>query len=205
MASPSSTSSLISTDDLFDQMIDFMVAEREDLDDDNQSDLSISSVDTSDLSDFEEISSSDEEIDDGEEWSDTVRDHDLHHFRSHSGPKIPLNFDAKPIDYFLQLFPEDLMRKIVYETNLYAQQKGATNFEPTCSVHLFFPFYFIFTLFFIFIFVCEPINSISVKVFLTKTTVARMHILRARRSTLEEIKHHSKRKRNIMSCIRQHN
>ena len=112
-------------------MIDFMVAEREDLDDDNQSDLSISSVDTSDLSDFEEISSSDEEIDDGEEWSDTVRDHDLHHFRSHSGPKIPLNFDAKPIDYFLQLFPEDLMRKIVYETNLYAQQKGATNFEPT--------------------------------------------------------------------------
>ena len=42
-----------------------MVAEREDLDDDNQSDLSISSVDTSDLSDFEEISSSDEEIDDG--------------------------------------------------------------------------------------------------------------------------------------------
>lgn len=40
---------------------------------------------------------------------------------------------ASPIEYFLVLFPDTLMEKITYETNLYCSQQrgGACNFIPT--------------------------------------------------------------------------
>ena len=40
------------------------------------------------------------------------------------GPKKPLPPEARPIDFFGQIFDDSLLRHIVYETNLYALQKG---------------------------------------------------------------------------------
>ena len=111
------------TDDLFDYMIDEMMAEK--LGDDNQSDLSISSVHTADLSDFDP-----HDFDEGE-WSDIVFDRKPEPFTSYVGPKIPLGLDAKPVDYFFQLFPKSSIEEIVLQTNLYAEQQGAINFEKT--------------------------------------------------------------------------
>jgi len=40
------------------------------------------------------------------------------------GPKKPLPPEAKPIDFFEEMFDDYLLSRIVFETNLYAQQKG---------------------------------------------------------------------------------
>ena len=100
--------------------------------DDEQSDLSlisVSTVHTRDLSDFEPLSSDGDEP----EWMDFVLDHQPQPFTSHVGPKKPLGLNANPIDYFLQLFPVELFSFIADQTNLYAQQKNARNFDPTCT------------------------------------------------------------------------
>ena len=107
---------------------------RLDFGDDNQSDLSISSVNTSDLSDFEpddfsSIDNSDEIL--PVEWSDDVCDFDHEAFKSVVGHKKPSGLDVQPIEYFFQLFPLCLIATIVEQTNLYAAQKGAINFVRT--------------------------------------------------------------------------
>jgi len=53
-----------------------------------------------------------------EEWSDTVIDHEIEDFLGVTGPTIPLTADAKSVEYFLQLFPQYLFRKIADQTNL---------------------------------------------------------------------------------------
>ena len=40
------------------------------------------------------------------------------------GPKKTLPPEARPIDFFQQIFDDSLLHRIVYETNLYAEQKG---------------------------------------------------------------------------------
>ena len=117
------------------------------LGEDYGSDISIevSSVHTSDLSDFESEESSETEdnpetdvgesdvgeIDDDyydqddEEWQDVVEDHEIRPFREQVGPKHPLPLTAKPIDFFLQLFPIAMFQLIVTESMRYARQKGS--------------------------------------------------------------------------------
>lgn len=75
---------------------------------DDQSDVSVSSAHTSDLSDFVEFdqdfeidassSSSDENVDSDEEWVDVVQDFERVPFDSDVGPTMPLPVDAKPVD-----------------------------------------------------------------------------------------------------------
>ena len=45
--------------------------------------------------------------------------------------KKSLGIDAKPVDYFLQLFLVSVIKKIVEQTNLYAEQQRARYFEKT--------------------------------------------------------------------------
>ena len=47
------------------------------------------------------------------------------------GPTTSLPFDAKPVDYFLQLFPQSLFEKIKVETERYAHQKGKLSFQTS--------------------------------------------------------------------------
>ena len=102
---------------------------------DNHIDVSISSVNTSDLSDFSDISSSDNESDDDiYEWSDSVFDHRPSEFDSFVGPKMPLGLDATPDEYFFQLFPEVLIEKIVDQTNLYARRERSYRFSSNVLI-----------------------------------------------------------------------
>lgn len=50
-------------------------------------------------------------------------------FTEETGPNIPDSVDS-PIDVFLCLFPESLLKKFVFETNLYATQNGKP-YKPT--------------------------------------------------------------------------
>jgi hypothetical protein len=99
---------------------------------DDQSDLSLSSVHTSDLSDFHE---SDQELSSDEEdvniWHADVCDKRIESFDGSPGPTTPLPMEARSVDYFYQLFPDALFEKITNETNLYAQQKRHKNWTPT--------------------------------------------------------------------------
>ncbi|KAK7504159.1 hypothetical protein BaRGS_00004463 [Batillaria attramentaria] len=126
------------SDEEFNDILEELIRERElGLGADNQSDVELSefsSVHTSDLSDeerFRVTSSESDEMADSKEWSDTVEDHEIEDFTSFVGPNTPLALDAKPVEYFLQLFPPHLLRKIAEQTNFYAKQKGAVNFEKT--------------------------------------------------------------------------
>ena len=122
------------SDKIFDNIIEELMADKAlGLGEDNQSDISISSVHTSDLSDFEDLS--DEEIF-TTEWSDIVIDNTPKQFNSFVGPKIPLGLDAKPVEYFFQLFPLTLIEDIVHQTNLYAEQSGDVLFVRTCVAEI---------------------------------------------------------------------
>lgn len=97
---------------------------------DNQSNISLSSVHTSHLSNLNSdsdlglsrSSSDDDVLSDDDNWTDNIVEPDISDFISSTGPTKPLEFTAKPIDYFYQLFPNSLLQKIANETNLYAQQ-----------------------------------------------------------------------------------
>ncbi|KAJ8877316.1 hypothetical protein PR048_021770 [Dryococelus australis] len=55
------------------------------------------------------------------------------HFGEHTEPLLPENAKM-PVDIFLLHFPEELIEKIVFETNLYATQKhGGINIAATTS------------------------------------------------------------------------
>lgn len=60
---------------------------------------------------------------------------DYPEFQGKHGPSMPLGIDSKCVDFWRQLFPDDLVHSIVLETNRYAAQKnrkvwdGDTNFD----------------------------------------------------------------------------
>ncbi|KAL8614015.1 hypothetical protein ACOMHN_023250 [Nucella lapillus] len=134
MASPGNSSDSI--DEYFDQLM----ADRGDSDDyddavlggDQQSDVSVSSVHTSDLSDFDisdiSTSSDNDAVQADDDWTDDISQHRKNDFTQPIGPTRPLPLTAKPVDYFLQLFPLAMFQLLVEQTNLYAQQQGAQNF-----------------------------------------------------------------------------
>ena len=53
-----------------------------------------------------------------EEWTDTVEDCHLEDFVSFVGPRKPLGHDAKPVDYFLQLFPPKTHQHTCFYCNI---------------------------------------------------------------------------------------
>ncbi|KAH8021759.1 hypothetical protein HPB51_016823 [Rhipicephalus microplus] len=83
------------------------------------------------LTDIGTSSSSGDESED----SEPVRDNGAS--KSSGAAKAPSKtsmvnvYGALPIDYFLALFPELLLEHIVYQTNLYAVQKGKENLRLT--------------------------------------------------------------------------
>ena len=52
-------------------------------------------------------------------------------FEHSHGPLIPLGLDAKPVEYFLQLFPDEVFDQISNETKRYARQKGNQTFQTS--------------------------------------------------------------------------
>ncbi|KAL8576039.1 hypothetical protein ACOMHN_052057 [Nucella lapillus] len=129
MASSSSSDS----DSDFD--LDFLIANAPDdnLELPGGSDISISdvsSVHSSDLSDLE-----DDDFDFPDAWSDTVENVRRRVFkgRSEIGPTFSLPLDAKPIDYFIKVMPEELFQQMAVETNRYADQRNARSFTRTTS------------------------------------------------------------------------
>lgn len=55
-------------------------------------------------------------------------------FAEETGPNIPDHLET-PTDIFLQIFPDDLINHITFQTNLFALQKsgGSTTYVPTTS------------------------------------------------------------------------
>ena len=54
-------------------------------------------------------------------------------FGDEYGPTISLTVEAKPIDFFAQTYPTDLIDVIVEQSNLYANQKGVPGWEDTSN------------------------------------------------------------------------
>ena len=68
----------------------------------------VSSLHLSDLSDadhFHVASIESDKVFSYEKWSNTVIDHEIEDFLGVTGLTVPLAADAKPVEYFLQLFP----------------------------------------------------------------------------------------------------
>lgn len=54
-------------------------------------------------------------------------------FAQPSGPNIPDNVQ-RPLELFTMLFSQELLEKIVFETNLYYTQKNVTNTQPLTTL-----------------------------------------------------------------------
>ena len=102
------------------------------------SDVELSSIDSSDSDDGGsefDLSSDDDAIASSSvnmegEWHTRVADPVVQPFTAHVGPREPLHFDARPLDYFMQVMPEEIFVLMRDETNRYAEQRGRT-FQPT--------------------------------------------------------------------------
>ena len=100
-------------------------------DSDPDSDITVSSVNSSDLSDFggengEDGNNFNDNEQDGEiqpQWTQNFRDVQIDDFTQESGPVLPDGFDvstASPIDYFNLLFKPEMFDEIKEHTNNYA-------------------------------------------------------------------------------------
>lgn len=87
---------------------------------DLESDISVSSVSTEDLSDFEE------EEDEEETWNENPNPVEVSPFTEATGPTSGVAEDGTAIDFFYLMFPEELIEQIVAETNRYARECIAT-------------------------------------------------------------------------------
>ena len=83
---------------------------------DLESDISVSSVSTDDLSDFEE------EDDDEGTWNENINPVEVSPFTEATGPTSGVAEDGTAIDFFYLMFPEELIEQIVAETNRYARE-----------------------------------------------------------------------------------
>ena len=97
----------------------------------HESDISISE------SESDESGDETDEIDDpflgnlNADWSGELTDIHLPQFTEETGVKHNLNSDAKPVEYFFKFLPKEFFETLSHETNRYATQKGARNWEPT--------------------------------------------------------------------------
>ncbi|XP_068719571.1 piggyBac transposable element-derived protein 4-like [Montipora capricornis] len=90
---------------------------------DLESDISVSSVATDDLSD---LTDSDEE----ETWNEGEHPVDVAPFTAATGPTSGVAEDGTAIDFFYLMFPEELIEQIVLETNRYARECIAVKPDP---------------------------------------------------------------------------
>ena len=95
--------------------------------DPGSSDIEVSSVGSSGISDLGETEDENVNVDadviEEVAWTSDFRDVTINPFNQHSGPNLPENFDtatAKPIDYFELLFKTEMFADIVTHTNDYA-------------------------------------------------------------------------------------
>ena len=103
---------------------------------DSESDISVLSVETDDLSDLTDSDSEEEEV---ETWNTNEDPVAVLPFDVATGPTSGVAEDGTAIDFFHLMFPEELFEHIVVETNCYAQECIATQpdqewFETTVDV-----------------------------------------------------------------------
>ena len=85
----------------------------------DESDLDVEGLESDD--EREEMAVDDEQL--GESWSETLADFDIEAFTAPSGPTFVVPDDPKALDFFSRLFGDDLIGRIVEETNKYARKK----------------------------------------------------------------------------------
>lgn len=95
---------------------------------DSESDISVSSVSTEDLSDLEE------EEDEEETWNENPNPVEVSPFTETSCPTSGVAEDGTAIDFFYLMFPEELIEQIVAEINRYAQECIATKPDVSFNV-----------------------------------------------------------------------
>lgn len=95
---------------------------------DSESDISVSSVSTEDLSDLEE------EEDEEETWNENPNPVEVSPFTETSCPTSGVAEDGTAIDFFYLMFPEELIEQIVAEMNRYAQECIATKPDVSFNV-----------------------------------------------------------------------
>lgn len=114
------------------------------------SDISVSSVHTSDLSDFEDSDTGvfrqdvtcdrrrlDHHGGGNAVWlRRPISDPVLQPFVRSVGPTSPLGVDATPLEYFQLYFPEQMFEEFSAQTNLYAQQKHRDHFVNTSAAEV---------------------------------------------------------------------
>lgn len=83
---------------------------------DSESDISVSSVETDDLSDLTDSDSEEEEV---ETWNTNEDPVAVLPFDVATGPTSGVAEDGTAIDFFHLMFPEELFEHIVVETNRY--------------------------------------------------------------------------------------
>ncbi|XP_022801637.1 piggyBac transposable element-derived protein 4-like [Stylophora pistillata] len=93
----------------------------------SESDVSVSSVPTEELSD---LSESEEEEDDDSQWNDNNNPVEVSPFTAATGLTWGVTEDGTAIDFFYLMFPEDLIEHIVSETNRFAQECIAAKPDP---------------------------------------------------------------------------
>ena len=132
---------MASSDDEFDQYIQHAIDNPIDANADSESDISVSSVDTADLSDFEQ------EDEDGASrsptaspmlapaWSNDYTPIDIPEFDAISGPPLPQKNLQSPLDYFYLMIPRDYFYAVAAQTNLYARQRLAKKGVPESEFH----------------------------------------------------------------------
>ena len=91
---------------------------------DSESDISVSSVATEDLSD---VTDSEEEE---ELWNENEDPVNVAPFTARAGPMSGVAEDGTAVDFFYLMFPEELIEHIVSETNRYAHECIATKLDP---------------------------------------------------------------------------
>ncbi|CAB3242136.1 unnamed protein product [Arctia plantaginis] len=70
------------------------------------------------------------------DWKIKNKIHQIPQFISKFSPKMLYSHKSQPLDYFSNLFPDEIINMIVTETNRYASQKDCRNFQPTTSAEI---------------------------------------------------------------------
>lgn len=96
----------------------------------DESDISVSTVNKDDLSDFSVSESEDEEEENVSTWGDSHEEVTVTPFESRSGPVSGVDEDGTAQEFFLLLFPDELIDLIVRETNLHARRCIAVKPDP---------------------------------------------------------------------------
>ena len=84
-------------------------------------------VDDNDLT----VAEDDDQIEDADTviWSEVEQNLNVEEFREPTGPQVMLPMDAKEIDYFKDIFPNQMIQKLV-ETNTFTHVKQRNKPDP---------------------------------------------------------------------------